>query len=282
MRPEDEALLARVKESRKEAVREALEETQRIREDYGDVREDELPSEVRERVSRAHRLVERETTGGFAWWGLIAGLLLIGVATLVALVSPGVFYAFAPGGEGRARCVVRERALGLLSVRSEVFPAVESAEGSSTVEQQEIKDTSGRRKSQRVPVRTLRLLARNGPTLDERTVQFPIGMVPEEVAPLVASLARGETRGPVVRWIQSWLALLVATLFGYVGFEIGWQTLRDSARLSDAAALRYVFGQAVTVPLRLGLLATLIAAWVVAFLGGDPPDRLVSLLGVGP
>jgi hypothetical protein len=281
MRPEDEALLARVAEPRRGAVREALEELQRIREGYGNARDEELPPEVRERGLAALRLVRRETEGGLSWPVFLVSLLLLAVGAGVAFFAPGAFYSFAPERPGTVRCVVRSRVLGLLPAGSEVHAAVESAEGASGVTSESVRQSSGRTKSHRVTVRTLRLRDAGGSTVHERTVQYPIGMDPEEVAPAVAALARGESREPFVRWVFVWPALLVATLFGYLGFEMAWQTLGASARLSDAAALRFLFGPVVTVPLRALLLAAFVAAWGIAFVGGVPPAWLVALLGVG-
>lgn len=282
MRPEDEALLARVKEPRKEAVREALEELQRIREAYGAVRDEELPPEVRERGRAALRLVKRETEEGLPKPVLLVSLLLVAVAVAVSLFAPGTFYAFAPAKDGGVRCVVRSRVLGLVPAGSEVLSAVESAEGDSTVTSQTSRDESGRTRSHRVTVRTIRLLDARGSTVHEKRVQYPIGMDPEAVAPAIAALARGERREPLVRWIFVWPALLVATLFGAVGLAMTWQLLGASARLSESAALRALFGPAVTGPLRLLLLAAIVAAWGIAFVGDAPPAWLVPLLGVGP
>lgn len=282
MRPEDEALLARVSAPRRDAVKAALDYLQQIRENYGEARDDELPPEVRERGFAALRLVRRETQESFPWAVVLLGAFFFSVGALFAYFVPADVYTCSPTRGELVRCVVRERALGLVPRSFEVLPPIASAEGHSSVETEQYRESSGRTRSQRVRVRTIAFRNERGTVLYERTVKFGLGMDPEELARSIERLVQRETRTPVVRWVSVWPVLLVATLFCFFGFEMVWQNLAARALLSDLAAVRGLFSRPVTVTVRLALVSVLIASWGIALVGGAPPGWLVSLLHLAP
>lgn len=98
----------------------------------------------------------------------------------------------------------------------------------------------------------------------------------------VRTLARGETREPLVRGVVVWPPLLAATLFCFFGFEMVWQSLATRPQPSDLAPLRRVFSRPGTTILRLEVVSDLIASRGIVLVGGALPAWLVSLLYPGP
>ena len=281
MRPEDEALLARVPARRREAVKAALEELQQIRQEWAGTTDEKLPSEVRERGLAAALVVRRATQSPVSVGTLAVGLLLTAISIGLAIFQPVTFYTFSTAGEGNVRCLVRERALGLVPVRSEEVRGIVSATGERWRESRRETDSNGHQRSVSTTVQTLTLKDATGRSLHERRMEYILGASLPDVAQRVESIALGRQPAHFVRWATVWPAHLAATLFGLVGFAMLWSVLADALSWLSFS-LRWLNGRFLTNGLHALVFAALLAAWGIAAVGGNPPDWLVTTLRLGP
>jgi hypothetical protein len=282
MRPEDEALLARVPGRRREAVRTALEELERMRGEWAGTPDQKLPPDVRKRGTEAALVVKRATQPPVRMASLAIGLLLTGIGVGLAIYEPVYFYAFSATGEGSVHCLIRERPLGIVPRSVEEVSEVVSASGTVAHESQEETDSSGRSHTVRKTVQTFALRNAEGRTLHEQRLEYVLGANTSDMARRVEVLVREGKPASLVRWATVWPAQLGATLFGFVGLAMLWSVFTDAIAWLSFAPLRWLSTTWLTNFVHALVFATVAVAWGVAAVGGNPPDWLVTALAVGP
>lgn len=282
MRPEDEALLARVPARRREAVKVALEELELLRQEWKGTPDDKLPPEVLERGQAAALVVRRATEPPVSIAIVAIGLLLAGIGVGLAIFQPVTFYAFSTAGEGSVHCVVRERPLGIFPGPVDDLSGIVSATGESRHTSEVQRDSDGRQHTISKTIQTLSLKDAAGRTLHERTLEYVLGAEFSDVAGRIEQLALGRKPASFVRWATVWPAHLAATLFGFVGLVMLWSAFTDALSWLSLRPFRWLSSHLVGNGIHALLFAILLLAWGIAVVGGDPPGWLVTTLGVGP
>jgi hypothetical protein len=259
-------------------VPQAMQELERIRRMYPGVGDpSQLPPQEREVARRALSIVR----GGGQGLGPLdyVSLLLLVVGLGVLWLAPFTVFRCAAEGSGRAQCVISERLLGALSLGEQRLAHLTGATYDSHTERSDSQDSSGRRSTTKTKVEVLSLVDADGREAWRASRSLLVGASLQAVAEQIRLRIEDKSAPPFARWHIAWPALLLATLFVLIGathlLARTGRALADRGAVSEAVA-RLAFSRAPG----LVLLVVFATAWVVALLGGNPPEALVRWLGL--
>ena len=128
MTPQEEALLQRVEGQRREELRQAFETLARIRQEHPGIDDpQQLPPAARAEALRALSAMRRVVDGGGSTLITIVAWVLLIVASGLLWLKPMALYRCAPQSEGLAQCVVSDRILGVVPLRSRSIQGIAAA-----------------------------------------------------------------------------------------------------------------------------------------------------------
>lgn len=208
----------------------------------------------------------------------VVSLGLLVVALLLLWLQPTTVYRCAPQGEGSAQCLISERGLGMVPLGERTLVGITQASYRSHTEQSESHGSDGRTRTTRTTVEDLVFLDAQQRELWKASESHLLGASLEDLARRVEGLVSGEDPTPFVLWYVPWPVLLLATPFvliaaSHLPTRVAW-SLRSRGLIPNA--LYQVLYWTPT----LAVGALLVFAWVVAFLGANPPTWLVKVLGL--
>jgi hypothetical protein len=279
MTPQEEALLQRVEGKRREELRLAFEVLARIRQEHPGIDDpQQLPPAARAQALAALSAMRRVVDGGGgSMVQTVVSCVLLLVAGGLLWLKPATIYRCVPQGEGLVSCVVSERLLGFIPLKSRTIDGIAGATRGTHRQTSDSQDSKERKRTR--TVEDLALTAADGHELLRASENHLLGASLADLASRLQVILSGYTAEPVVLWNAAWPVLLIATPFALIAVSqlsalLGlWLSNHD---IISPALYRVAFYWAPSIV----MLLVFAAAWVFAYLGGQPPEWLVRFLGV--